>query len=367
MRWDIVIAGAVVVYEIWKWRRARQPEEDIRQGVEGLIGQTPLVELKTLSAATGCRILGKAEFLNPGGSPKDRVALAILEAASARLASHGSVYEGTVGSTGISLAMLCRAKGYHAHICMPSDQGQEKIHQLEALGAVVERVPPASIIDQDQFVNKARAQAERTGGVFADQFENEANWQAHYRSTGPEIYAQCAGRIDAFVCGAGTGGLITGIGRYLRSRIPQVRIVLADPQGSGLFNKVMHGVMYDDKEREGTRRRHQIDSLVEGIGLNRLTANFEAGLPLISSAERVTDEEVVAMSRYLVDREGLFVGSSSCVNVCAAVRVARTLPPNSTIVTILCDPGHRHLSKLYNDEYLRSRGIDNSYKEVGKG
>lgn len=184
-------------------------------------------------------------------------------------------------------------------------------------------------------------------GYFADQFENDGNWRAHYASTAPEIYRQTGGRVDAFVAGAGTGGTISGCARYLKERLPEMRVVLADPPGSGLFNRVKYGVMFDIKEREGTRRRHQVDTIVEGIGINRVTHNFEAGRELVDDAVRVTDEEAMAMARFLVEKEGLFVGSSSAVNCVAAVRAAKKLGEGHRVVTILCDSGARHLSKFW--------------------
>jgi cysteine synthase A len=232
------------------------------------------------------------------------------------------IYEGTVGSTGISLAAICRARGYLAHICMPDDQSSEKSDLLLKLGAEVERVRPAPIVDRDQFVNVAKRRAmehtedeSRKGrGVFADQFENGANWRAHLEGTGPEIYRQCGRKLDAFVAGAGTGGTISGVALYLKPRLPKLKICLADPQGSGLFNRVKYGVMFDVKEKEGTRRRHQVDTIVEGIGINRVTANFEAGRELVDDAIRVTDEQALAMARWLVEKDGIFIGSSSAVN-----------------------------------------------------
>lgn len=205
---------------------------------------------------------------------------------------------------------------------MPSDQATEKSDLLLKLGAVVDRVPPAPIVDPMHYVNRARklaaehtADANRPGrGYFANQFENEANWQAHYQGTGPEILQQCHGRLDAFVAGAGTGGTISGVARYLKSKVPDVKIVLADPQGSGLFNRIRFGVMFDVKEREGTRRRSQVDTIIEGIGMNRVTANFEAGRELIDDAIKVDDDEAVAMARWLVEKDGIFVGGSSAVN-----------------------------------------------------
>ncbi|RPA91383.1 PALP-domain-containing protein [Choiromyces venosus 120613-1] len=334
-------------------------KEDIRNGLEECIGNTPLIRIKCLSEATGCEILGKAEFLEPGGSVKDRVAMKLIETAEAEglLTPYtgDKVYEGTVGSTGVSLAILCRARGYLAHICMPNDQSTEKSDLLTKLGAEVEHVPPAPIVDRAQFVNKARARSEEHTnspsipgrGFFADQFENEANWKAHYEGTGPEIFEQCGGKLDCFVAGAGTGGTISGVAKYLKPLLPKIKIVLADPPGSGLYNRVRFGVMFDVREREGTRRRQQVDTIVEGIGINRVTANFEAGRSHIDDAIRVGDEEAMAMARFLVEREGLFVGSSSAVNCVAAVRTATQMGPGHRIVTILCDSGTRHLSKFW--------------------
>jgi cysteine synthase A len=205
---------------------------------------------------------------------------------------------------------------------MPSDQAIEKSDLLEHLGAVVERVPPAPIIDPMHFVNRARslaaehtADCERRGrGFFADQFENEANWLAHYEGTGPEILQQCRGELDAFVAGAGTGGTIAGVAKYLKEVVPGVHVVLADPQGSGLYNRIKFGIMYDPKEKEGSRRRHQVDTIVEGIGITRVTNNFEVGRELVDDAIKVSDEEALRMARWLVEKDGIFVGSSSAVN-----------------------------------------------------
>lgn len=205
---------------------------------------------------------------------------------------------------------------------MPSDQAIEKSELLLKLGAIVERVPPASIIDPMHFVNRARnLAAEHTKdpqkpgrGFFADQFETESNWKAHFDGTGPEIFSQCGGRVDAFVAGAGTGGTIAGVACFLKSRLPSVRIVLADPQGSGLYNRIKYGVMFDPKEKEGTRRRHQVDSIVEGIGINRVTQNFEKGRELIDEAFKVRDDQALGMARWLVEKDGVFAGSSSAVN-----------------------------------------------------
>lgn len=327
----------------WRQRRAKQRaiqrmpprpiqvrSDEIVQGVPGLIGNTPLIRIASLSDALGVDVLGKCEFLNPGGSVKDRVALKVIEDAESRglLRPHtGSVlFEGTVGSTGISLATVGRAKGYGAYICMPSDVATDKVDVLERLGATVERVPPVSIVDENQFVNLAKRRAHEFGGTdldthgtkgvlvssqasdadvhgpdspthraavatkprgfFADQFENESNFQAHFRGTGPEIARQTGGHIDAFVSGAGTGGTLAGTGQFLKKAVPNIKIVLADPEGSGLFNKVKYGVMYAPQESEGKKRRYQVDTIVEGIGINRITRNFMAGEGIIDDAFR---------------------------------------------------------------------------------
>ncbi|KAF3026930.1 hypothetical protein E8E15_002813 [Penicillium rubens] len=375
---------------------ARPGPPSIVEGIEGCIGNTPLFRIKSLSDETGCEILGKAEFLNGAGqSSKDRVALSMIEIAEEQgiLTPHSgdTIYEGTSGSTGISLATLARAKGYLAHICLPSDQAIEKSNLLLKLGAIVDRVLPAPIVEKDNFVNRARALAKthtassgipsasaeeqsdlpaaddrmtRGRGFFADQFENEANWRAHYEGTGPELYAQCGGRIDAFVAGAGTGGTISGVARFLKPLLPRLSVVLADPQGSGLFNRVVYGVMFDVKEREGTRRRRQVDTIVEGIGINRVTANFEAGKELIDDAVRVTDAQALAMARWLVEKDGIFIGSSSAVNCIAAVKTARKLGPGHRIVTVLSDSGSRHLSRFWAKAGDVGGAVDTKLEDV---
>ncbi|KAG9057620.1 hypothetical protein FS842_005324 [Serendipita sp. 407] len=357
-----------------------------------MAGNTPLIRIRSLSQALGVDILGKAEFLNPGGSVKDRVAMKMIDDAEfANLLKPGTnsrIFEGTVGSTGISIATLAAARGYRTTIIMPDDIAAEKVLTLRALGADIEQVRPASIVDKKQFVNLAKIRAQDFGrnsrattsvvvstnqgtdtpalhehveprGFFADQFENMSNFMAHYEGTGPEIWQQTNQSLNAFVSGAGTGGTIAGVACYLKERQPTIRIVLSDPEGSGLYNKVKHGVMYDPKESEGRKRRHQVDTIVEGIGINRLTRNFQQALPVIDDAIRVTDEEAVSMSRYLVKHDGLFLGSSSACNLVAAVKVAKTLAPftGKRVVTILCDSGSRHYSKFWNDEYLKEAGI----------
>ncbi|CEL60637.1 cysteine synthase A [Rhizoctonia solani AG-1 IB] len=361
--------------------------DEIVDGVVGLIGNTPLMRINSLSEALGVDILGKAEFLNPGGSVKDRVALKIIQDAELQGFIHpnsGSrIFEGTVGSTGISIATIAKARGYETTIIMPDDVAAEKERALLALGATVEKVRPASIVDKKQFVNLAKHRAlefgktemhtsddsmvastrggpEKSRGFFADQFESPSNYQAHLQSTGPELWRQCSGRLDAFVSGAGTGGTVAGVGRYLKSQDKNIHVVLSDPEGSGLYNKIKSGVMFDVKEAEGTKRRHQVDTVVEGIGINRLTQNFEMALGIIDDAIRVSDKEAVAMSRYLVQNDGLFLGSSSACNLVACIKVAKEMKRGSgkVIATILCDSGTRHYSKFWNDEYLEKAGIE---------
>ncbi|KAJ2155907.1 Cysteine synthase 2 [Coemansia sp. RSA 552] len=378
------VVSAVVGYQIWRRLGSSKAEAEcsssnrldtVAHGVGGLIGNTPLMRINSLSDATGCEILGKAEFLNPGGSSKDRIALYLIEQAEAAgmLVPHtGScIFEGTSGSTGISLAMVARAKGYLCHIVMPSDQAVEKSQLLERHGAEVERVAPCSIVDKNNFVNVARRRAAEFGrddpdgkrrGYFVDQFENPLNSQAHFKTTGPEIYRQTRGRLDVFVHGSGTGGTIAGVTHYLKRRVPGLKSYLADPQGSGLANKVNHGVMFAETEREGTRRRQQVDTLVEGVGLNRLTRNFANLLPgqgrgcVLDGAVSVSDGEAVSMSRWLMANDGLFVGSSAAINCVAALNIARALGPGHTIVTILADSGQRHLTKFWNDQAMAALG-----------
>ncbi|KAJ7879555.1 PALP-domain-containing protein [Mycena olivaceomarginata] len=361
--------------------------DDVLDGIVGLIRNTPLVRIPSLSNALNVEILAKAEYLNPGGSVKDRVAVRMIDDAERQGLLHphtGSrIFEGTSGSTGISLAMVGHARGYDVTIITPDDMASEKLHALLSLGADVEQVRPASIVDKKQFVNIAKQRAlafastsstsvvsglgdsiavltdTDARGFFADQFENKSNFDAHFDGTGPEVWRQTNGNVKAFVSGAGTGGTIAGVGRFLKSMDEDVVICLADPDGSGLYNKVKYGVMFDQREKEGTKRRHQVDTVVEGIGLNRLTQNIELALPIIDDAFRITDPEAVAMARYLVKHDGLFIGSSSACNLVACVRLVKKMGWHSgqRIVTVLCDSGARHHSKFWNDEYLRTAQI----------
>lgn len=394
----------------WTLTTRRNGQRTRRKGLVEAIGNTPLVRINSLSDATGCEILGKAEFLNPGGSVKDRVAVKIIEEAleSGDLVCGGVVIEGSAGSTAISLATVAPAYGCKCHVVIPDDAAVEKSQIIEALGATVERVRPVSITHKDHFVNIARRRAleanvasvktetndiqsngsahtivktlqpkqtngsayansevphigkcfpnsDSKGGFFADQFENLANYRAHYEWTGPEIWEQTKGTLHAFVAAAGTGGTVAGVSRYLKEKNRKVRCFLMDPPGSGLFNKVTRGVMYTKEEAEGKRLKNPFDTVTEGIGINRVTANFM--MAELDGAYRGTDREAVEMSRFLLRKDGLFVGSSSAMNCVGAVRVARDLGPGHTIVTILCDSGMRHLSKFFNDEYLANHGL----------
>jgi cysteine synthase A len=341
-----------------------------KENVAELIGDTPMVRINSLSDATGCEIYAKLELANPGGSAKDRVALAVIrhfEETGELVPGRGDIlFEGTSGSTGISFAMLCNALGYTAHICLPDDTSNEKLQLLESYGAEIEKVKPASIVDPNQYVNAARKGAltlkndssTLANGVFADQFENDNNWRVHYDTTGPEIWEQMNHDIDYFITGSGTGGTIAGCSRFLKKVTnSKVRILLADPQGSGMYNRVKYGVMYDNVEKEGTRRRHQVDTLVEGIGLNRVTHNFMQGEHCIDDSIRVTDNEALKMARFLSASDGLFLGSSSSINAVGALRVAQNAKPGSRIVIIACDSGSRHLSKFWKEALRIDKSI----------
>lgn len=349
------------LYKLYKQQNTQTPKAV--SGVEQLIGNTPLVEIPSLSKHTNSKIYAKLELANPAGSAKDRVALNIILTAEKQglliRGEPGWVFEGTSGSTGISIAMICNALGYRAHISLPDDTSLEKMALLESLGAVVNPVKPASIVDPDQYVNAAKKACNEmitkngVKAVFADQFENEANWRVHFETTGPEIYQQMDGHIDGFIAGCGTGGTITGVARYLKEKrgLTQLHVVLGDPQGSGFYHRINHGVMYDTVEKEGTRRRHQVDTIVEGVGLNRITANFSHGETRIDEAVRVSDDQAIKMAKYLSVNDGLFVGSSTAINAVVAVKVAEQLQAQGLtcprIVIIACDSGSRHLSKFW--------------------
>jgi len=320
---------------------------NIREGFSGTVGRTPLIRLARLSAETGCNILGKAEFLNPGGSVKDRAALYIIDAAerSGALKPGGTVVEGTAGNTGIGLAHICAERGYRCVIVIPDNQSAEKMELLRTLGAEVRPVPPKPYVDPDNYQKIAsRLAAELPNAIWANQFDNTVNRQAHYETTGPELWRDTDGTIDAFVCATGTGGTLAGIARYLKERNQNVRIVLADPHGSALYNWVKTGEL----KAEGS-------SITEGIGTTRVTANLE-GTP-IDDAVSIDDASAVRMVYRLLREEGLFVGGSSGINVEAAVRVARQLGPGHTIVTLLCDRGGLYAQRLFNPAWLREKGL----------
>jgi cysteine synthase A len=319
----------------------------IRDGFIGAVGRTPLIGLPKLSAALGRTILGKAEFLNPGGSVKDRAALGMIADFERRglLPPGGTIVEGTAGNTGIGIALTANARGYKAVIVVPDDQAPEKYALLRAYGAELHVVAAVPFANDENYYHVARRLAESLpDAVWANQFENTANRDAHERTTGPEISAQAGPRIDAFVAAAGTGGTIAGVGRALKAHDAATRVVLADPGGSGLYAYIKTGTI----ATEG-------DSIAEGIGIKRITANF-ASAP-IDDAVRVDDAAMVAMAHWLLHEEGLFLGGSAALNVVGAARVAKTLPPGSVVVTILCDGGDRYRSRLYDDAWLAENGL----------
>lgn len=358
----LVLGSAGICYHLSAERKPKRPScPPAVQDITKVIGRTPLVRLNYLSSITNCEIWAKLELSNPGGSAKDRVALAIVESAEKqgqlRPGHPDMVFEGTSGSTGISLALVCRAKGYEAHIVVPDDTSNDKQMLLKSFGAHLHVVRPAGIADPNHYVNVARRLSAEVNNdpnsdrqaIFANQFENEENWRIHYNTTGPEIAEQMPS-ITCFIHGAGTGGTISGVAGYLKQHLSSgIEVVLADVPGSGLLNRVLYGVMFNQTEREGHRRRHQVDTVVEGIGLNRITQNLAIGIDndWINDSLRVEDADSRFMASVMVEREGLFIGSSSAVNCVAALRKAISGGPNQTIVTILCDSGARHLSKFW--------------------
>ncbi len=325
---------------------------DVKSGFIASIGNTPLIRLRAASEATGCDIYGKAEFLNPGGSVKDRAALAIVEDAEKRglLRPGGVIVEGTAGNTGIGIALVANALGYRSVIVMPETQSQEKKDMLRLCGADLRLVPAVPYANPDNYVRysgrlaEEMAKTEANGAVWANQFDNTANRDGHYRTTGPEIWTQTDGKVDGFTCSVGSGGTLGGIARALKERNPNVRIALSDPMGSALYNWHARGEL----KAEG-------GSITEGIGQGRVTANLE-GTP-IDLAYRISDEEALPILFDLVEHEGLVLGGSSAINVVGAMRLARDLGPGKTIVTILCDGGQRYQSKLFNPAFLREKKL----------
>ena len=319
----------------------------ITDGFVGAVGETPLIRLHGLSELTGCEILGKAEFMNPGGSVKDRAALGILLEAEQEglLKPGGTVVEGTAGNTGIGLAHLCNARGYKALIVIPDTQSAEKIGLLRSLGAEVRTVPAVPYRDPNNYVRlSGRIAAEIPGAVWANQFDNLANRRAHFNSTGPEIWRQTAGKVDAWVAATGTGGTYAGVALYLKQQNPQVQCVLADPHGSALYSWAKGGELATDGS-----------SITEGIGNSRVTANLE-GAP-IDDAVRIDDQSALDTIYELLWREGLFLGGSVGINVAGVVETARRLGPGHTIVTVLCDSGDRYRSRLYDGDWLATKGL----------
>lgn len=322
------------------------------RSVIDLIGNTPLVRLNRVSDATGCEILGKAEFLNPGGSVKDRAALGIIRDAerSGALKPGGTIVEGTAGNTGIGLAMVGRALGYRVVIVFPRTQSREKAAAIKLMGAElieVDAVPYANPNHYARYSGQLAQEmnaSEPHGAIWANQFDNTANRRVHAETTGPEIWTQTGGKVDAFVAAVGSGGTIAGVSDYLKSQKPYVRIVLADPGGAALYGYYAHGELKADG-----------NSITEGIGQSRITKNLEGAV--IDDAFRIPDEEALEILYDLVMHEGLCLGGSAGINIAGAVRMARKLRPGHTIVTILCDHGSRYQSKLYNPDFLREKGL----------
>lgn len=328
----------------------------IVDGFAGAVGSTPLIRLKRASAATGCEILGKAEFMQPGGSVKDRAALGMIEDAERRgllvPGEPGTVVEGTAGNTGIGLTLAANARGYRSIIVVPETQSREKIEFLRMIGADLRLIPPKPFKDPGHYVHFSRRIAEELAArnervLWANQFGNLANAAIHEATTGPEIWEQTGGRVDAFTCACGTGGTLTGVARALKARNPKVRIVLADPMGSGLFSWVKTG----EVKAEG-------NSITEGIGQgSSVPGNLEAGRPFIDDALQVHDPEALEQIYDLLLHEGLSIGGSAGINVAAAIRVAKALGPGHRVVTILCDGGARYQSKIFNPEFLREKNL----------
>ena len=325
-------------------------------GFAGAVGQTPLIRLRRASEATGCEILGKAEFMNPGGSVKDRAALGIIEDAERRGAlipgQPGTVVEGTAGNTGIGLTLAANARGYRSIIVVPETQSREKIDFLRMIGADLRLIPAKPYRDPGHYVHFSRRIAEEMAAagervVWANQFGNLANGRAHEDTTGPEIWDRTEGRVDAFTCSCGTGGTLAGVARFLKAKKPGVRIVLADPMGSGLYSWVKTG----EVKAEG-------NSITEGIGqASNVPGNLEVARGVIDDAVQVPDPEALEQVFDLLRHEGLSIGGSAGINVAAAIRVARAMGPGHTVATILCDGGSRYQSKLFNPDFLRERNL----------
>ena len=317
-------------------------------GIDGHVGNTPLIRLRRLSALTGCEILGKAEFMNPGGSVKDRAAYGIITDAEAagRLKPGATIIEGTAGNTGIGLTVIGRARGYRTVIVIPNNQSPEKMHLLRTLGAEVKAVPEKPYKDPENYNHIARHLAEERGWFWANQFDNTANRDAHYRSTGPEIWKQTEGKITAFVAAVGTGGTLAGVSTYLKEQNSKIQIVCADPYGAAMWSWFTNGNL---ETNDG-------DSIAEGIGQGRVTKNIEG--VKVDRAYRVPDQIGLTIVYQLLREEGLFLGLSSGINVAGAVRIAKESGRGQTIVTILCDSGQKYQSTLFNRDWLASNHLD---------
>jgi len=328
------------------------------EGFTGSVGNTPLIYLKTVSEQTGCKIYGKAEFQNPGGSVKDRAAVSILQDAEdkGRIKPGGTVVEGTAGNTGIGLAHVCRAKGYKCVIFMPDTQSQEKIDLLRMLGAEVHPVPAVPYENPLNYNHQAKEYAEKLeNAIWTDQFDNTANMYAHYISTGPEIWEQTQGDIDGFICGTGTGGTLAGVGKYLKEKSNgKTQIWLADPPGSVLYQYVNNGGKL--VERTGS-------SITEGIGQGRVTNNLGVFVNELSGALLIPDEKSISMLYQLLDTEGLYVGASSALNVVAAIELAQKLGKGSKVVTLLCDGAYRYQSRIFSKKWLEAKGLGDAIPE----
>ncbi len=319
---------------------------DARDGFVGSVGNTPLIRLRGPSQLTGCEILGKAEFLNPGGSVKDRAALSIILDAEQRgaLKPGGVVVEGTAGNTGIGLALVGNARGYRTVIIIPETQSQEKKDMLRLCGAELREVPAVPYKDPNNYVHVSGRVAKELGALWANQWDNTANRDAHYRGTGPEIWRQTDGRVDGFVCAIGTGGTLAGTSKFLKEKNPKIRTAAADPMGAAMYAWFKRGEL----KSEGS-------SITEGIGLGRVTKNIE-GAP-VDDAYQIPDAEALPLVFSLLREEGLCLGGSSGINVAGAIRLARDLGPGHTVVTVLCDSGTRYQSKLFNPAFLKEKGL----------
>ena len=324
----------------------------IRENLIQSIGNTPLIRLRRASEETGCTILGKAEFMNPGGSVKDRAAKAIVLDAEKQgvLKPGGLIVEGTAGNTGIGLALVGNSRGYRTLIVIPETQSQEKKDMLRLSGAELKEVPAVPYRDPQNYIKISGRLAEELnqndpkGAIWANQFDNVANRQAHYETTGPEIWEQTEGKVDAFICAVGTGGTLAGTGAFLKEKNPEIQIGLADPMGAALFSYYTEGELSSWG-----------DSITEGIGQGRITANLEDAV--VDHPFQIPDEEGLPVCFQLLQEEGLCLGSSSGINVAGAIRLAKELGPGKTIVTILCDSGTRYQSKLFNPQFLKKKGL----------